>query len=390
MNSDSQPTSPSYPSDSVPSVQDSQSPPDRSVASNYAEKTDRIRAWGQLVRAIAPMVWAVVALVVIIPLVGQIFIHQAFSSAPSKSNSSSVQTVVTQPVMDWTTVDAAIAQSLTMAHDSAEHYASEQLDLWIDELMDRVDHSFLDWYFSYVNQKAIELKSVFVQLSSGAANVINPDLPDPSERVAEALTQDFQTEFAKRVLRPQTAQLKLERLTQSTVQQYLSELTASLNAIPMTYRIAPADWDRYLNDIAISIRDAEGNISNLSLKVLVGGSAYFAVKPLVAPLMLKVGSNMAAKLGGKVGSKIALKTGASLTGKLAAGLLDCTIGVGILLWDFWDTHHTTTLEKPILREMIADYLEQFKASILDNPETGVMSAIAQIERKLIQSVDGVS
>ncbi|NJK36312.1 MAG: hypothetical protein HC920_00195 [Oscillatoriales cyanobacterium SM2_3_0] len=368
--------------------------PDQSIAQKsppgtYSEKTNRILAWVQLLRSIAPVIWALVVLVVIVPLIGQIFIHQAFSSAQLKSNlsKSPVQTVVVQPGIDWTTVNGAIAQSLQTAHESAEAYASAELDQWVGELMDRVDQSFLDWYFSYFNQKTVEFKGVFVQLTAGVANLINPDWPSASERVAETLTRDFQSEFAKRVLKPQIAQLKLERLTQATVQQYLSELSASLTAVPVTYQIPQADWDRYLNDIAISIRDTEGNISTLSLKVLMGGGAYLAVKPLVAPLMLKVGSNMVAKFAGKAGAKIAVKTGASLAGKVAAGLLDSAVGVGILIWDVWDTHHTATLEKPILRQTLLDYLEQVKASILDNPETGIMGAINQIEHRIVDSLN---
>ena len=354
---------------------------------NYAEKTDRILAWVQVIRSISPLIWAAVILLVIVPLGGQFFINQAFSSASENPQSESPKTAIVQPSINWQAVDTAVAQALTTAHARAENYASQQLDLWIDDLMGRVDDNFLNWYFGYFNQKQIEFKSVFVQLRSGVVNLLNPDLPGPSEKVAEAITRDFQEEFAKRVLRPQIAQLQLERLTQQTVKQYLNALSENLNQIPLSYQIPQADWNRYLNDIAVSIYDTEGEVSNLSLKVLVGGSAYLAVKPLVAPLVLKVGSKVATNLAGKAGAKVALKTGASLTGKMAAGLLDCTVGVGILLWDIWDTYHTANIEKPILRETIAEYLEQVKGSILDDPETGIMAAIDRLEAKIIQSVD---
>jgi hypothetical protein len=184
------------------------------------------------------------------------------------------------------------------------------------------------------------------------------------------------------VLRPQIAQLRLERITQKTVQQYLNQLTLNLEQIPLTYQIPQGNWNRYLNDIAISIQDTEGQISTLSLKVLVGGGAYLAVKPIVTPLLLKVGSKVMANVAGKAGAKIAVKAGAKLTGKMAAGLLDCAVGAGILIWDVWDTYHTATVEKPILKEMIGEYLEQVKGSILENPETGIMTAIDQLESQL--------
>lgn len=353
----------------------------------YSEKTNRILAWVQVIRSISPVIWAIVIFVVIIPLIGKIFLTQAFSPQTNTPKSNIDQTVIIQPSIDWSKVDQAIASALTTAHDQAENYASEELDLWMNELKDRVDSNFLDWYFGYFNQKQIEFKSFFVQLSSGVRSLIQPNYPNPSDKVAEVITRDFQEEFAKRVLRPQIAQLRLERLTQQTVKHYLNDFTVNLQDIPLTYRIPQADWNRYLNDIAISINDTEGNLSTLSLKVLMGGSAYLAVKPLVTPLVLKVGSKMVGKLAGKTGAKIALKTGASLTGKVAAGLLDCTVGVGILLWDIWDTYHTAAVEKPILRETLFEYLDQVKASILENPETGVMTVIDQIEHKIIQSID---
>jgi hypothetical protein len=350
----------------------------------YGEKTDRLLAWGQVLRAIAPLIWAVVIVIVIIPLMGQWFIHQAFNSTPSQT--AAVPTVVkvqeVQPSVNWTEVDEEIALALTNAHQQAETYASHELDLWVNELMGRVDPNFLDWYFSYFNQKKIELNSVIVELTAGVNHVLNADAPMPSEKLAQTLTQNFQTEFAKRVLRPQIAQLRLERITQQTVQQYLNQLTLNLEQVPLKYQIPQGDWNRYLNDIAISIQDTEGQISTLSLKVLVGGGAYLAVKPIVTPLLLKVGSKVMANAAGKAGAKIAVKAGAKLTGKMAAGLLDCAVGAGILIWDVWDTYHTAAVEKPILKEMIWDYLEQVKGSILENPETGIMTAINQLESQL--------
>ena len=55
-------------------------PQETNIKATYAEKTDRIQAWVQFIRAVAPFIWAIVILVVIIPLVGQLFIAKAFST----------------------------------------------------------------------------------------------------------------------------------------------------------------------------------------------------------------------------------------------------------------------------------------------------------------------
>ena len=122
---------------------------------SYSEKTDRILAWVQVMRSISPVLWAIVIFVVIIPLIGQIFLTQAFSPNTKVVKSNPDQTVIIEPTLDWSKVDEAVASALVTAHDQAENYASEELNLWIHELKDRVDSSFLDWYFGYFNQRMV-------------------------------------------------------------------------------------------------------------------------------------------------------------------------------------------------------------------------------------------
>jgi hypothetical protein len=152
-------------------------------------------------------------------------------------------------------------------------------------------------------------------------------------------------------------------------------LSNNINKIAVNYKITQADWNRYLSDIAITINDNEGKISNLSLKVLAGGGSYLALKPLVAPLVLKVGRKVLAKLASKAGAKIATKTGAVVAGKVGTLFLDATVGVGIIIWDVWENNHTANIEKPILHDNIATYLQELKNSLLNNSENGIMTVM---------------
>lgn len=353
------------------------------IKSTYTEKTDRIKAWVQAIRAGIPLIWTLVVLIVIIPLVGQIFIAKAFTTKSATQEPKQRVEVVEKYLVDWSKVNEAVKLTLDNARRNAEDYASKELDTWVGDLMNRVDNSFLDWYFSYFNQKQIEYKSFFVQLSSGAVHLLNSNNPTPAEKVAEVMTEDFQKEFSKRVLLPQVSQMRLERITQQTVRYYLDELRGNINNISVNYKIPQADWNQYLSDIAVTINDTEGKVSNLSLKMLLGGGSYLALKPLVAPLVLKVGSKVVAKLASKAGAKIATKTGVALAGKTVSVLLDATIGVGIIIWDIWDNNHTAKVEKPILHDNIANYLQEVKYSLLDNPENGIMTVIDKIQNRLI-------
>jgi hypothetical protein len=99
-----------------------------------------------------------------------------------------------------------------------------------------------------------------------------------------------------------------------------------------------------------------------------------------------VGSNVVATLGGKLGTKIAAKSGAVLAGKIGSTFLDATVEVGIIFWDMWNVNHTAKIEKPILRASLVDYLETISDSLLNNPETGIMSIIGHIEEQILQGI----
>ena len=351
----------------------------------YTQKTERLQALSQLIKSVTPFIWVAVILVVVIPLIGRGFIAGSFPDSPKPSESNGHVVTVDRVLPNPNDIDRAIATALQDAHTKAETFASERLDRWVDELMTRVDSSFLEWYFNYFNQKKMEFSTPFVWLSSAVTHWIDTNQPSPSQKVAEKLTEDFQNEFAKRVLRPKIAQLELERITRDTVNLYISELGHNLSSIQTNYKIPQGQWDRYLEDVAVTIRDSEGNISNLSLKVLIGGSTYLIAKAML-PIVTKVGSKVAVAFAGKATAKMAAKTGGAVATKIGAEFLDPIVGVGIIIWDVWDYQHTVKVSRPIIRDAIVDYLREVKVSLLDNSENGIMAAIYQLESGILKSV----
>ncbi|NMG18549.1 hypothetical protein [Brasilonema bromeliae] len=352
---------------------------------SFKQKTERITAWSDFIKSMTPFIWAVVIIIVLIPLLGKALIT---GSSPGKladsgqNPSQEVSIVVPQIPKD---IDQALVTALKNAHSQAESFASEQLDNWVDELMTRVDESFFDWYFNYFNQKKMELSAPFTWLYSAVTHWTNKNKPSPGQAVAEKLTEDFQVEFAKRVLRPKVAQLEFEKITTDSINLYVTELSKNISNIQSSYKIPQGDWERYLGDIAVTINDMEGNISHLSLKVLSGGSTYLLAKAMI-PTVTKVGSKIAVSFAGKAGAKMAAKTGGVVAGKIGAQLLDPIVGIGIIIWDVWDYNHTVAVEKPRLREAIYDYLKEVKFSLLENPENGIMVAINQVENGILKSI----
>ncbi|EGK85296.1 hypothetical protein D0A34_02440 [Microcoleus vaginatus PCC 9802] len=343
---------------------------------SYSEKTERLRVIGQFIKTVTPMIWTIVILVVIIPLLGNFLISQSLTNTRTTA-------VVVSPPHDFSKVNQDIKNAIQQSHTTAETFASKELDKWETEVIARVDNSFLDWYFDYFNQKKMEFTVPFNFVKSAVLNRF--DMTAASRAVSEKLTEDFQREFANRVLVPKNAQLRFQLITQDTANLYISEVSKNVKVVQNNYSIPQVQWDKYLNDIATTISD-KGNVSNLSLKVLVGGSGYLVAKPLILGVAAKVGSKVTAKVASKAAAKVATKTGGTVASQLGVSLIDPIVGIGIIIWDLWDYNHTVTVERPILREHIVEYLKDVKKSLLTNPESGIMAAIYQLESGLLKSL----
>jgi hypothetical protein len=353
---------------------------------SYAEKTDRFKTWILLIKYLSILAWAIVVLVVIFPLIGKAFLVNSIGKISDFKQPQQEQIVfINKTLPNPDQIDRAIATGVKTAYTDSKEFATAELDAWLDKLMWRVDHSFLDWYFDYFNQKKIEFSTPFIWLSSSVSHWINPQSLPAEQVVAEKITEKFQTEFTKRVLRPKIAQLELERITRDTINLYINELENNLTQIQASYQIPQGNWERYLDDLAITITDTEGNISNLSMKFVAGGGTYLLAKAML-PVATKIGSKITLSMAGKAGTKIAAKTGGVVAGKLGAQLLDPIVAVGIIIWDVWDYHHTVTIEKPILREAIYDYLQEIKASLLANHQSSIMATIDQVNQEIVQAL----
>ena len=127
-------------------------------------------------------------------------------------------------------MDQALVEAIQTAHESAQAFAQDELDTWELQLEGRVDH-FLDWYFGYLNQKKMEFMTPLVWMSSAAIHSINPKHMKANEAVMTRFTGDFQKQFAKQVLVPQTAQIRLENLTTETVNHYLLALRQNMEQV---------------------------------------------------------------------------------------------------------------------------------------------------------------
>lgn len=368
-----------------------QSPQKQSQDNNasHTEKTNRVLALSQFIKSISPIIWTIVISVILIGILGKISISSIEGKNVLLPNNT-IEIVVPSPIPPY--IDSDVKQKIENARTRAEQYASQELDEWIEQLTERVDNDFLNWYFNYFTQLKLGAKGIYLNLSSIVTNT-------SEERKAEKFTEDFQKEFTFRVLKPEIAQLKLERFTRETINQYVSSLASQLGGIKSKYNIPQAEWERYLGGISTTIFDSAGNSQDLSLRLLSRGGGY-TVAPLLMKSTVKLSSSLVTKITEKAAvkgtTKIATKLSTKAAGKVAGKvsvptfstigleLIDPLAALGILAWDVWDHYHTVDVERPIMRQAIVEYLDEMKSSLIHN---NIMSPIYSFEEGLFNTIE---
>ncbi|MGL4376746.1 MAG: hypothetical protein ACRCT1_09940, partial [Microcoleaceae cyanobacterium] len=97
----------------------------------------------------------------ILPVIGEIpSAYAAEIMVETKDSASSCPSINSST--DVNKVDSDLIKGMRVAHDSTETFAREELEIWINDLMKRVDDKFLNWYFNYFNQKAMDFGVPFV------------------------------------------------------------------------------------------------------------------------------------------------------------------------------------------------------------------------------------
>jgi len=330
-------------------------------------------------RILTNLVWIAIV-VVVLAAVGRYLISREdlWSGHETPARRSAERPVV--EVVAWNEVDAAIADAVKRARESTEAHASEQMDVWTGQLMGRIDDDFLEWYFGYWTQQILGLEGLWQH----GVHYFFESQPTAAER----MTEEIQAEFARRVLRPQVAELELERIVRSTADHFVARLRENLAAVPATYKIPVVEWDRYLEGFALTTSSTEGGRETpLTLKALVastgGGAVLLAAKLNV--LLGKLSGKVIAKSAGAAASKLAAATGAKVAAKAGGKFLGPIVGVGILVWDVWDHQATEAENRPILRKALQDYLAELKDILLHDPESGIVTTFVDMEKQLLST-----
>lgn len=334
----------------------------------------------RLFDSLTKLIWAVVVLALLAGL-GRLFVFDGAGRGDDpRSTVRSAPTPVPVPV-PWDQVDGELLASMQRARAEARTLAEARLDAWIAGLVERVDEDFLEWYFGYWNQQVFGIQGIY----QSVAHWVDGDQPT----AAEKLTEELQEEFTHRVLRPQVAQLRLERITIEVVDLYVNRLRQDLQGIPERYDITPADWDRYLEDIAVLSQSA-GQVRGvpLTLKAVTGATVTGSVvlAGVMRPALTRLGAHVSGRVWGRAISQaagqMAAKTGGKVAARTGGKLLGWIVGVGIVVWDVFDHYQTRRNAEPLLRQNLIEYLEEMKLALLEDADAGVMGVIQSMEMSI--------
>jgi hypothetical protein len=349
----------------------------------YPEGTDQ--AWGNFIKSVSKFIWVGVVLIIVFQLLG----NSVVSNIKHSDSSNRKMVAVTIPGEQQSQITSEIASVLSNALVVARTSASNSLDQWKDEAMERVDNQFLDWYYNYFTQLGIGAKGIWLKLTISS-----------EEEQARGLIEGFQREFTKQVLQPPLMQLQMERFTRTAIDDYVSEANHGLAGIQGKYEIPQPTWENFLQGLSGTVYNTGGKQKDIALRALSRGTGFAVttgmMKAIGAVGTKKVLTATASKTATKAVTKLATKTATKAltegTGHLAGGILGLELlnpiaGLGVLAWDIWDHYHTVGVERPIMYTNLEKYMSEVEDSLLNDKENGVLSSINKFHDGIIDDLN---
>lgn len=383
------------------------------------------------------MVWNFIKKITLLLLITSLFWHNSsfgVNASPATANSIVLAQNTTTTSHDWNEIDQQLYKNLKKARDDIETLAEDELNAWKKELMDRVEKDFFDWYFSFLNQKAMEygipvswlalkldeylkdnwnipgveviqmkmidygipfdnfaskidgyIESLLSKVDENFKVVRDKDEEslDANEVIQKRMVQDFNRKFNELVLN-ENAEESLKEKINRIGKTYAIAVRTEFSKVKEKYQVSDEDWEKHLGQLANLIYNTGNSQSDLSATAL---NSKLATK-IYAATTAAIGTKLAAKFAERATAKISAKAGASVATQAGAKLLNPILGVGFLVWEVWDYQEMVDQSRPQLRQNISDYLEELKYSILSG-EDGILSAISEVEYDLYRKIQSL-
>lgn len=309
------------------------------------------------------------------------------SNAYAKSKPLPVLTENHNEDYNWREIDKQLVEGLKEARLSSEEFASSELDTWVKKTMKNVDRKFLDWYFSYINQKGMEDGVPFAWLVlklDEPLKVFRTDAEkdlNASEVIKKRLVEDFNKKFNELVITEDVQEDLRERL-ERIGKNYASSVGFKFSMVKSYYHVPNLEWESHLGQLSMLAYNSGTSRGSLSTDSL---SSNLLTKISVATTFA-----IGAKLTTKFAAKIGLKAGGTIALKAVAKLTDPLLVIGFIAWDIFDYNKMVDKSRPEMSQTILDYLTELKYSILLAPDNSITTAIDEVQSQLEKSITSLS
>jgi hypothetical protein len=269
-----------------------------------------------------------------------------------------------------------VLNAMSNAFIVANDYVEAELDVWINEMMSRVDENFLDDYFSFMQVKKREILTVY--------NSIKKLINKNAETAEEAAIRELEEEISRKIIIPEIAQARINNITDEAIKLYVNSLDEQLADVQKGYNVPTLDWNKYISSICGLTFDMENKNYPIAFKsVVTSGAALtgYAMAPVIKNVATKVSTKVAEKSAAKIAEKAAITAVAKTTGKQAGNIAKSIPYVGwgvtaaICAWEIVDYSNTATEGKELLRENLFDYFQEVKKELLASKEQSIMGSI---------------
>ncbi len=276
-------------------------------------------------------------------------------------------------------VNQEVYQSITTAYNKAESYASEQLDIWIDSVMEKADTDFLPWYFGFFNMKIRDIKGV----GMAVLHTLHNGFSTPEE----VLVKDLEEALHTRLFQPETTQLVFENILRDTVRVYNQSLSEDLAKVQIKYNIPTPEWNMYLTDLSHVVQNSGTSMQSISVKggVALAGGVTLVIGNAGLQCTKAISSGIT-KLLSKTTTKTIAKSGVKASGATLGKLAGPLILVAVTVWDIADYNISKSKDLPVLRQNILEYMVNVKSVLLYDEDFGICTEINNVQNKIAKNI----
>jgi hypothetical protein len=280
----------------------------------------------------------------------------------------------------WAKVTADTRAAAAAAGREAAGYAGKVVGEWLALVRERTDAEFVPWLGTYWVQQWLALKLAWYRANAEG---------DPAAATAR-LGEYLRAQHRSRVLEPVAEEIDPARFVDQVTGRFVETLNAGIRAVQARHAVPQGRLERWLAGIPaigvppgaslLEIYRAEDPARLAAYRALAGALRDGGQERDGGPSQAVLDA-VASRTAERLGASLALR-GGTAAASLAGGLPGLIVGLGVTAWD--STRHEQ--ERPAfeagLRRDLNEALDGVERGLLEDPERGVLAAVAHIRSQL--------